>query len=141
MTMATLKRRPFNWACPTGSEVQSIIIKAGAWQCQGRHGSGGAESSTSSSEGQLEKTGFQEARREVSKHDRLPSSNKAIPTPYLLTVPSWAKHIQATTLLLVYNPSTLSQEYYKFETSLRNIVRFVSKINKVQIIALTDFSE
>ena len=141
MTMATLKRRPFNWACPTGSEVQSIIIKAGAWQCQGRHGSGGAESSTSGSEGQLEKTGFQEARREVSKHDRLPSSNKAIPTPYLLTVPSWAKHIQATTLLLVYNPSTLSQEYYKFETSLRNIVRFVSKINKVQIIALTEFSE
>ena len=110
MTMATLKRRPFNWACPTGSEVQSIIIKEGAWQCQGRHGSGGAESSTSSSEGQLEKTSFQEARREVSKHDRLPSSNKAIPTPYLLTVPSWAKHIQATTLLLVYNPRSQHPE-------------------------------
>ena len=141
MTKATLIRTTFNWACPTGSEVQSIIIKAGAWQCQGRHGSGGAESSTSSSEGQLEKTGFQEARREVSKHDRLPSSNKARPTPYLLTVPSWAKHIQATTLLLVYNPRTLSQEYCKFETSLRNIMRFVSKINKVQIIALTEFSE
>ena len=110
MTMATLKRRPFNWACPTGSEVQSIIIKAGSSQCQSRHGSGGAESSRSSSEGQLEKTGFQEARREVSKHDRLPSSNKAIPTPYLLTVPSWAKHIQATTLLLVYNPRSQHPE-------------------------------
>jgi hypothetical protein len=35
----------------TGSEVQSIIIKAGAWQHPGRHGAGGAESSTSSSEG------------------------------------------------------------------------------------------
>ena len=35
----------------TGSEVQSIIIKAGTWQYPGRHGAGGAESSTSSSEG------------------------------------------------------------------------------------------
>jgi hypothetical protein len=110
MTMATLKRRKFNWLCPTGSEVQSIIIKAGAWQCQGRHGTGGAQSSTSSSEGQLEKTGFQEARRDISKHDRLPSSNKARPTLYLLTVPSWVKHIQATTLLLVCNPSSQHTE-------------------------------
>jgi hypothetical protein len=30
-----------------GLEVQSILIKAGAWQCQDRHGIGGAESSTS----------------------------------------------------------------------------------------------
>ena len=50
MTKATLIRTTFNWGCLIGSEVQSIIIKAGAWQCQGRHGSGGAESSTSSSE-------------------------------------------------------------------------------------------
>jgi hypothetical protein len=34
-----------------GSEVQSIFIKAEAWQHPGRHGAGGAESSTSSSEG------------------------------------------------------------------------------------------
>jgi hypothetical protein len=34
----------------TGSEVQSIIIKVGAWQYPGRHGGGVAESSTSSSE-------------------------------------------------------------------------------------------
>jgi len=33
---------------PTGSEVQSIIIKVGTWQHPGRHGAGGAESSTSS---------------------------------------------------------------------------------------------
>ena len=107
---ATLIRTTFNWGWLTGSKVQPIIIKVGAWQCPGRHGTGGAENSTSSSEGQLEKTGFQEARREVSKHDRLPSSNKAIPTPYLLTVPSWAKHIQATTLLLVYNPRSQHPE-------------------------------
>jgi hypothetical protein len=42
-----------NWGLLTGSEVQSIIIKVGAWQCPGRHGAGGAESSASSSEGCL----------------------------------------------------------------------------------------
>jgi hypothetical protein len=31
----------------------------GAWQCPGSHGVGGAESSTSCSEGKQEKTGFQ----------------------------------------------------------------------------------
>jgi len=41
----------FNWSWLTGPEVQSIVIKAGAWQHPGRHGAGGAESSTSSSEG------------------------------------------------------------------------------------------
>jgi hypothetical protein len=46
MTRAALVRA-FNWGWLTGSEVQSIIIKAGAWQCLGRHGEGGAESSTS----------------------------------------------------------------------------------------------
>jgi hypothetical protein len=52
MTKATLIiRTTFNWGWLTGSEVQSIIIKAGAWQHSGRHGAGGAESSTSSSEG------------------------------------------------------------------------------------------
>jgi hypothetical protein len=35
----------------TGSEVQSMIIKVEEQQLLGRHGAGGAESSTSSSEG------------------------------------------------------------------------------------------
>ena len=39
------------WGWLTGSEVQSISIKAGTWQRPGRHGAGGAENSTSSSEG------------------------------------------------------------------------------------------
>jgi hypothetical protein len=51
MTKASLIRTTFNWGWLTGSEVQSIIIKAGTWQHPGRHGTGGAESSISSSEG------------------------------------------------------------------------------------------
>jgi hypothetical protein len=51
MTKATLIRATLNWGWFTGSEVQSIIIKVGTWQCPGRHGAGGAESATSSSEG------------------------------------------------------------------------------------------
>jgi hypothetical protein len=51
MTKATLIRITFNWGWLTGSEVQSIIIKAGTWQHPGRRGVGGAKSSTSSSEG------------------------------------------------------------------------------------------
>jgi hypothetical protein len=47
MTKATLIRTTFNWGWLTGSEVQSIIIKVGAWQCPGRHGAGRDESSTS----------------------------------------------------------------------------------------------
>jgi hypothetical protein len=43
---ATLIRTTFNWGCLTGSEVQFIFIKAGALQHPGRHGTGGAESST-----------------------------------------------------------------------------------------------
>jgi hypothetical protein len=39
-TKATLIRTTFIWGWLTGSEVQSIIIKAGAWQHPGRHGSG-----------------------------------------------------------------------------------------------------
>jgi hypothetical protein len=50
-TRSTLIRTTFNWVWLTGSEVQSIIIKVKAWQHSGRHGAGGAESSTSSSEG------------------------------------------------------------------------------------------
>ena len=51
MTKATLIRTAFNWGWLAGSEVQSIIIKAGTWQGPGRHSSGDAESSTSSPEG------------------------------------------------------------------------------------------
>jgi hypothetical protein len=50
MAKATLVRTIFNWGWFTGSEVLSIIIKAEAWHHPGRHGVGGAESSTSSSE-------------------------------------------------------------------------------------------
>jgi hypothetical protein len=51
MTKATLIRTTFNWGWLPDSKVQSIIIKVGAWQQTGRHGAGGAESSTTSSEG------------------------------------------------------------------------------------------
>jgi hypothetical protein len=67
MTKATLIRTTFNWGWLTGSEVQSIITKAGAWQHPGRHGAGGAESSTSSSEGCKQNTDFQAARMRVLK--------------------------------------------------------------------------
>jgi hypothetical protein len=50
MTKATLIRTAFNWGWLTGSEVQSIIMKARTWQCPSRHGAGGADSSTSSFE-------------------------------------------------------------------------------------------
>jgi hypothetical protein len=50
MTKATLIRTTFNWGWLTDSEVQSIIIKVGTWQYPGRHGTGGAESPTFSSE-------------------------------------------------------------------------------------------
>jgi hypothetical protein len=46
MTKATLIRT-FNWSWLTGSEVQSIIIKVGAWQCSGRFSAEGAECSSS----------------------------------------------------------------------------------------------
>jgi hypothetical protein len=47
VTKTTLIRTTFNWGWLTGSEVQSSIIKVGAWQHPGRQGAGGAESSTS----------------------------------------------------------------------------------------------
>jgi hypothetical protein len=43
VTKATLSRTTFNWGWLTGSEVQSIFIKAGAWWRPGRHGAGGEE--------------------------------------------------------------------------------------------------
>jgi hypothetical protein len=51
MTKTTLVRTTFNWGWLIGSEVLSIIIKAGIWQHPGRHGTGRAESYTSLSEG------------------------------------------------------------------------------------------
>jgi hypothetical protein len=57
MTKAILIRTTFNWGWLTGSEVQFIIIKAGAWQRPGRNGVGGAESSTSCYKGK-QKTEF-----------------------------------------------------------------------------------
>ena len=50
-TKLSLIKIIFNWDWLTGSEVQSIINKVGAWQHPSRHGAGGAESSTTSSEG------------------------------------------------------------------------------------------
>jgi hypothetical protein len=41
MTKAALIRITFSWVWLTGSEVQSIIIKAGEWQHPGSHGTGG----------------------------------------------------------------------------------------------------
>jgi hypothetical protein len=35
MTKASLNKTTFNWGCLTDSEVQSIIIKVGAWQYPG----------------------------------------------------------------------------------------------------------
>jgi hypothetical protein len=43
--------RTFSWGWLTGSELQSIIIKAEIWQDPGRPGAKGAESFTSSFEG------------------------------------------------------------------------------------------
>ena len=66
MTQATLTRTTFNFGAGLQvSEVPSIIIKVGTWQHPGRHGAGGAESSTSSSEGSWQNTDFQAARVRV----------------------------------------------------------------------------
>jgi hypothetical protein len=51
MTKTSLIKTTFNWGWLTGSEVQFIIIKVGAWQYPDRHGAGRAESSMSSSKG------------------------------------------------------------------------------------------
>jgi hypothetical protein len=51
MTKATLTETAFSWDWVTDSKIQYSMIKAGEWQHLGKHGAGGAESSTSSSEG------------------------------------------------------------------------------------------
>jgi hypothetical protein len=43
MTKASLNKTTFNWGWLIDSEVQSIIIKVGAWQYPGRHSTGRAE--------------------------------------------------------------------------------------------------
>jgi hypothetical protein len=67
MTKSTLIKTPFHWGWLTDSDIQSIIIKAGARQHPGRHGTGVAESSTASSKCKQEKTSFQAARKRVLK--------------------------------------------------------------------------
>jgi hypothetical protein len=62
-----MTKTTFNWGWLIGSEVQSIIVQVGAWQHLGRHGAGGAASSTSRSKGKQEKTGFQAAKMRVLK--------------------------------------------------------------------------
>jgi hypothetical protein len=66
MAKATLIRT-FHWGWFTGSEVQFIIIKVGAWQLPSRGGARGAESSTSLSKGRQENTDSQTARVRVLK--------------------------------------------------------------------------
>jgi len=41
MTKASLIKATFIWGWLTGSEVQYITIKVGAWHYPGRHGAGG----------------------------------------------------------------------------------------------------
>jgi hypothetical protein len=60
MSKASLIRATSNWGWLIGSEFQSIIIKAGAWQHPDRHGF------TSSSEGCYQNTYFQAARTRVA---------------------------------------------------------------------------
>jgi hypothetical protein len=88
MTKTTLIRTTSNWDWLTGSEVQSII-KIGAWQHPGRHGAGGAESSTSSTKDPQKKIDSHVVRRRVSLSTPTMTyflqqghiySNKAIPS-------------------------------------------------------------
>ena len=68
MTQETLIRIAFNWGWLTGSVVQSIIVKAGAWWCTDMSGAGeGAESSSNFIQRQQKETVSQVARRRVSK--------------------------------------------------------------------------
>ena len=65
MTKTSLIKTTFSWGWLTGSEVQSIIIKEGAWQRSGKHYAGRVKSSTPYSEDKQKKTGFQAARKKV----------------------------------------------------------------------------
>jgi hypothetical protein len=91
MTKATLIKIRQHWDWLTGSEVQSLIINAGAWQHPCMHDLGEGESSASCSKGKQEKI----AQRWLGKGSQRPSpkchtsSNKATPTPtsHYLIVP------------------------------------------------------
>jgi hypothetical protein len=93
MTKSSLiKKTTFTWGWLTDSEVQSIIIKVGAWQYPGRHDTGRAESSMSLSKGGSCKTDFQATRvRILSPHpQRHTYSNQVTPIqtrPHLQMVP------------------------------------------------------
>jgi hypothetical protein len=89
MTKTTLIRIDFHWGWLT--EFQFIIIKVGTWQHPGRHGAGGAESSTSSFEGFQEDTNFQAVRTRVLKP--IYSNQATLPN----SATPWAKSIQTTT--------------------------------------------
>jgi hypothetical protein len=110
MTKATLIRTTLIWGWFTGSEVQSIIIKVGAWQHPGRHDTGGAESSASSSEGCQQNTGYQAARTRILKAtSTVPCLLQKGPTYSNKTTPSnsatpWAKHIETKTLSIYPMP-------------------------------------
>jgi hypothetical protein len=102
MTKTTLIREAFNWGWLTGSEVQSIMIKAEAWQCPGRHGGGGDESLKSCSEGKQEKADFRVARMRVLMPT--PTVTHLLQQGYTYvhkvtppnSVTTWVKHIQTT---------------------------------------------
>ncbi|EDL04488.1 mCG147104 [Mus musculus] len=81
MTKSSLIKDSINWGWLTGSEVQPVISKAGAWQYLGRHGGGGAESSTSSSQGCKQNTDFQ-ASLSAHTHSNTPPTGL-----HLLLVP------------------------------------------------------
>jgi hypothetical protein len=98
MTKASLLRTTFSWGWLTGSEVQSIIIKAGTGQHPGKHGAGGAESSASSYEVFEQNTCFQAARMRVLKPTPTVTHllRKAIlPNSAIL----WPMHIQTITVM------------------------------------------
>ena len=57
MTTATLKKT-FHWGWLTVQRFSPLSSWQETWQCAGRHGAGGAESSMSRSEGSQERTIF-----------------------------------------------------------------------------------
>jgi hypothetical protein len=98
MTKASLVKTTFNWGWLTGSEVQSIIIKVGAWQHPGRHGAGRAESSLCLHP----KTDFQATRvRILSPHPQWHTYSKLVTYSNKATPPSsatpWSENIQTIT--------------------------------------------
>ena len=89
---ATLIRITFNWEWITGSEGQSTIIKVDSWKRSGGHGAGNVESSTFSSEGKQDETGFQEAMmRILMSRPTVTNLLQATPPNVLLPGPSMYK--------------------------------------------------